>query len=63
LRKNLYDIVFVQESKLGPITPDSFVSKDGYHLTRRDRVAGGGGLLVYVKKAYAISDIENRRSI
>ena len=32
LRKNLYDIVFVQESKLGPITPDSFISNDSYYL-------------------------------
>jgi hypothetical protein len=48
---------FFQESKLGPITPDSFMSNDSFYLLRRDRVAGGGGLLVYVKKAYAISDI------
>ncbi len=57
LRKNIFDIGFVQESKLGPLTPDSFVSDINYNLIRRDRVAGGGGLLVFVKKGYILSDI------
>ena len=58
LRKNIFDIGFVQESKLGPLTPDSFVSDINYNLIRRDRIAGGGGLLVLVNKGYVLSDID-----
>ena len=52
LRKNIFDIVFIQESKLGSTTPNEFLENDLYLMLRRDRAAGGGGLLVYVKKVY-----------
>ena len=57
LNLNLYDIVFIQESKLGVETPDALISNSFYNLLRRDRIAGGGGLLVYTKKAYKLSDV------
>ena len=57
LRKNIYDVFFIQESKLRSITPDTLIINDRYHLIRRDRVSGAGGIIVFVKKIYVISDI------
>ena len=54
LNKLLFDFVFIQESKLCPELPDAFISNTNYGLIRRDRKAGGGGLLVYYKKSYSI---------
>ena len=44
LRKNIFDIVLVQESKLGSEIPSSFVENEIYTLLRRDRAAGGGSV-------------------
>ena len=49
--------MFIQESKLGIETPDTLISNYFYNLLRRDRIAGGGGLLVYTKKAYKLFDV------
>jgi hypothetical protein len=48
----------VQESKLGSEIPSSFVENELYTLLRRDRAAGGGGLLVYIKKVYKDSIVD-----
>ena len=54
LNKLYFDFVFIQETKLGPDLPDLFINNKSYGLVRRDRKAGGGGLLVYHKNSYTI---------
>lgn len=46
-----YDIVTVQETKLGPEIPDNLFSFANYITLRRDRCRGGGGLMVFVKRS------------
>ena len=57
LRKRIYQNVFVQETRLGSHTPDSFISIIYYNSIRLDRQAGGGGLICYIDKAYVLSDV------
>jgi hypothetical protein len=47
LNKGFFDFVFIQESKVDPSLPDSFLSKKLNNLLRRDRKAKAGGLLIY----------------
>ena len=56
LNKNSFDLVFIQETKLPTNTPDAFISNNNYNLIRRDRVASGGGLAIYCKKVYTITN-------
>ena len=57
LDKGFFDFVFIQESKLDPAFPDSFLNNKFYNLMRRDRKARAGGLLVYTKKSYQILNL------
>ena len=57
LDKGFFDFVFIQESKLDPAFPDSFLNNKFYNLIRRDRKARAGGLLVYTKKSYQILNL------
>ena len=43
----------IVESKLGEMTPDEYFDFN-YHIIRRDRVAGSGGLIIFLKKDYKI---------
>ena len=43
----------IVESKLGEMTPDEYFDFN-YHIIRRDRVAGNGGLIIFIKKDYKI---------
>ena len=56
LDKGFFDFLFIQESKLDPAFPDTFLNHKYYNLLRRDRKAKAGGLLVYSKKCYSILD-------
>jgi len=43
------DLLIISESKIDASFPDSMFHVEGFRLCRRDRKAGGGGLMVYVR--------------
>ena len=47
---NLFQIIFIQESKLDPSVSDEHVSFFDYKVFRRDRFSNGGGLLILIKR-------------
>jgi len=47
---NTFDIIFLQETKLGSEDSDSFLQHNDYSLLRRDRDRNGGGIIVYIRK-------------
>jgi hypothetical protein len=49
LNANFIDILCVQETKIGSDTPDSLFEYQNYNFFRRDRIRGGGGMLIFVK--------------
>ena len=55
LSSDIFDMVIFQESKLGENTPDQSFDYPNYNMIRRDRVAGGGGLMVFIKKCYGVT--------
>ena len=55
LSLNLIDLIFIQESKLGDDTPNSTFEYPNYNILRRDRLKGGGGILIIIKNCYKIS--------
>lgn len=57
LNLNLIDLILIQESKLGDDTPDSMFEYQNYNILRRDRLKGGGGILIFIKNCYKISSI------
>lgn len=57
LNLNLIDLIFIQESKLGDDTPDSTFEYHNYSILRRDRLKGGGGIIIFYKNCYKISSI------
>lgn len=50
LNSGFLHILCVQETKIDSDTPDSHFTHLEYNIYRRDRMRGGGGLLIYVKK-------------
>lgn len=52
LNSKKFDLIFIQESKIGPQTPIS--TNNFYNFERRDRVAGAGGIIMYYKKVYIL---------
>lgn len=46
-----FDILSIQETKIDRSFPDSQFAITGYHMYRRDRKKGGGGIEVYVRKS------------
>lgn len=44
-----FDVLVISETKIDASFPDSQFHIDGYRLCRKDRQAGGGGLMIYVK--------------
>ena len=54
LSSNKFDLVVIQESKIGVETPDASLNYPSYQLFRRDRSLGSGGVLLFVKKSYKI---------
>lgn len=55
LNKQNFDILSIQETKLGNEIPDKFFPF--YNIIRRDRCSGAGGLIVFVLKKYLINDL------
>ena len=54
-RNQLYHIIAISESKLGPIVEDSIVSLDGYTLLIQDRKTDGGGVGSYVHNSLSVT--------
>lgn len=50
LSSDSIDFFVVEESKLGIDTPSSSFDYPNYNIIRRDRVKGGGGILIFIKK-------------
>jgi exonuclease III len=46
---DLFQIIFIQESKLDSSVPDEHVTFFDYKVLRRDRTSNGGGILILVK--------------
>jgi len=49
INSGTFDIISIQETKLGPEIPDSLFTFANYTTIRRDRQRGGGGLMVFIK--------------
>ena len=45
LNKNLFDIMFIAETKIDSTVSDALLSQPGYKIMRRDRKKGAGGLI------------------
>ncbi len=59
LRTKIVDVLFVSETFLDEDTPASFYKNVDYNIPlRRDRHKHGGGLLVFVRKGYAVKEVE-----
>ena len=52
LTSQKFDLVVIQESKIGVETPDASFNYPSYQLIRRDRSLGSGGVLLFAKKFY-----------
>lgn len=50
LDKGIFDILFIQETKIDRTYPNEQFRVDGYNMLRKDRVKGGGGTMAYVKE-------------
>ena len=55
LESGLLDMVIIQETNLGPDDSDSHFNYSSYQIIRRDRCAGAGGMLLFIKKDYVIT--------
>ena len=51
---NVFDILIVQESKIGTETGDNFINKLNYNIIRRDRHHFAGENLIFLKNNYKI---------
>ncbi|XP_062573471.1 uncharacterized protein LOC134235355, partial [Saccostrea cucullata] len=60
LRNGKFDIFAITESKLDGNILDAEVQIKGYNLVRRDRNRHGGGVLVYAKEKWTISNVQIR---
>ena len=48
---NHYDAITMTETKLGPHISDDNVALEGYHIYRKDRTRGGGGVCAYISNS------------
>ena len=55
LATNIFDILTIQETKIDSTFPSSQFHVEGFNFYRRDRVKGGGGIVVYIRDNIAAS--------
>ena len=55
LATNTFDILTIQETKIDSTFPSSQFHVEGFNFYRRDRVKGGGGIVVYIRDNIAAS--------
>lgn len=51
---HVYDIISINESKLDENIPSKLFSHNYYNIIRRYRNRSGGGILIFVRKAYTV---------
>lgn len=56
LNENLFDLICIQETKIGDEISDGSLVYPNYNFIRRDRQKGSGGILIFIKKSYKIID-------
>ena len=49
LNGNLFDILFIAETKIDSTFPNNLLSQPGYRQIRRDRQKGAGGLIAFIR--------------
>ena len=49
LNKNMFDILFIAETKIDKTTSSSLISQPGFRTVRKDCKKGAGGLLAYIR--------------
>ena len=49
LNRNMFDILFLAETKIDSTVSSHLVSHPGFRTTRKDRKKGAGGLLAYIR--------------
>ena len=49
LNRNMFDILFLAETKIDSTVSSHLVSHPGFRTIRKDRKKGAGGLLVYIR--------------
>lgn len=54
LNTKIFDLLFLNETKLDVTYPDSFFKHDHYKILRRDRNKQGGGVVIFVKNSIKI---------
>ncbi len=54
INSDLYDFISFQETKVDSTVPDAMFNFSNYQTIRRDRVKGGGGIIIFIKKNYKI---------
>lgn len=61
LIRNMFDILFIAETKIDCTYADNLFRKSGYGIIRQDRKKGSGGLMAFVRedlKAYRRRKLE-----
>ena len=59
LNRNMFDILFLAETKIDCTVSSHLVSHPGFRTIRKDRNKGAGGLLAYRRLKLESSDIES----
>ena len=54
LNRNMFDILFIAETKIDKSVSSALVSHPGYRITRRDRAKGAGGMLAYMREDLSV---------
>jgi hypothetical protein len=49
-----FDLVMINESKLGEMVPNSSINHRYFKVLRRDRNRNGGGIIIFVKNSYKV---------
>ena len=49
LNKEMFDILFIAETKIDKTVSSSLLSQSGFRIVRKDRKKGAGGLLAYIR--------------
>ena len=54
LSRNMFDILFIAETKIDCSVSSSLLSQPGYRTVRKDRKKGGGGLMAYIRAELSV---------
>jgi exonuclease III len=54
LNRNMFDILFIAETKIDKTVSLALVTHTGYGIARQDRAKGAGGMLVYTREELSV---------